>query len=727
MVAFNNNYLADYEDSGGFSGDVVSQNKALANIVNPKPAGPSQDVIDALKNQILSQGTSSKWTGQGFGSAEANAADMAKILAGIGITDIKQFGPITTTVPGYTTVTEAGEEVVPEQTITTYGNKETGQVVPNTYSERQTGNMWGGTFSGKGNTGYGVQFDAQGNPHFYTQGASSNDLVNLFKDDPLLGAIAQVGAAYFGGPAGSAALAAAMGKDPVDILKSAALSYAGGQAANAVSGIEGITDVLGKTGTNIAANAAKQVVSSGGQVDPVQALIGGATDFGINQLISEIPDLNAAVPKELKGVATDLAKAAINGKPLDQALINSVVRQVSSGSSPSSSNGEISKDFIESERARLTSEGASKDEIKNYLQNLDRLSENLDYEPEKVFDPSSFTTSSPQTRSLAGTQTEEADDFLKSIGINTLDKATDSGLSNQDILDMIGAGNDTVDVTGQRNNVGAGMSNDILENLQNAKADEGVVVTGKRDTVGSGMSNDILENLQNAQADEGVVITGNRDTVGRGMSNDILENLQNAQADEGVVITGNRDKTQEHVFDPTFGGALPRDEGEVFITGNRDKTQEHVFDPTFGGTLPLDNEEVVVTAPAPAQPETTTSTPTKPATPAKTTNTATASTSSSTPYQEQAPQAPRWVTPELANVFYYGKDFGSKKQKLNEFGELEQEDYRGVGEPVTAADGGLVADQKNRENNANDALDLILGQSGYSMSVDDLLNIVKGS
>jgi hypothetical protein len=59
---------------------------------------------------------------------------------------------------------------------TTFGNKATGQAVPNTYTERQTGNFFGGTYEGKGNTGYGVQFDSQGNPIFYTQGASSSDI-----------------------------------------------------------------------------------------------------------------------------------------------------------------------------------------------------------------------------------------------------------------------------------------------------------------------------------------------------------------------------------------------------------------------------------------------------------------------------------------------------------------------------------------------------------------------
>ena len=152
------------------------------------------DILNKLKQQILAQGTSSKWSGEGFGSAEANAADMAKILAHTGITDISQFGKVQTPVyetyqiqtnpftgnPGY--IVGEGEEagwvdakpdvlkavdkngVAKIQTGTqeTIGNKLTGQAVPNTYSERQTGNFFGGTFEGKGNTGYGVQFDAQG-------------------------------------------------------------------------------------------------------------------------------------------------------------------------------------------------------------------------------------------------------------------------------------------------------------------------------------------------------------------------------------------------------------------------------------------------------------------------------------------------------------------------------------------------------------------------------------
>jgi hypothetical protein len=82
--------------------------------------------------------------------------------------------------------------------------------------------------------------------------------------------------------------------------------------------------------------------------------------------------------------------------------------------------------------------------------------------------------------------------------------------------------------------------------------------------------------------------------------------------------------------------------------------------------------------------------------------------------------------PALANVFYYGKDFSSKKQKLDKKGEIEEEEYRPLSVTIPGAMGELVEEQKTKENNADDALDLILGKSNDSMSVDELLNIVKG-
>lgn len=185
------------------------QQVADAPVEQLQPAQPAEEtkpssasVIDNLTKQILGSSDSSKWTG-GVGAEQA-AKDMAKIMAGIGITDISQFGKITQTgfqedvrpdgrggyvdqrgnpvdpniVQTGSYETEGGRidyATAPIGTQVTYGNKETNQAVPITYSERQTGNAFGGTFEGKGNTGYRVDFDASGKPVFYTTGASSSD------------------------------------------------------------------------------------------------------------------------------------------------------------------------------------------------------------------------------------------------------------------------------------------------------------------------------------------------------------------------------------------------------------------------------------------------------------------------------------------------------------------------------------------------------------------------
>jgi len=170
----------------------------------PTPTQSKTDVIDALTKQILGQNTTANW--QGGVDAQTAAKDMAKIMAGIGITDINQFGKVTQTGlqedvrpdgrggfvnlkgvkvdPALVTPLEMDGNIVGYSASTgtqeTYGNKLTGQVVPNTYSERQTGNAFGGTFEGKGNTGYRVEFDASGKPFFYTTGSTSRDDIGVF-------------------------------------------------------------------------------------------------------------------------------------------------------------------------------------------------------------------------------------------------------------------------------------------------------------------------------------------------------------------------------------------------------------------------------------------------------------------------------------------------------------------------------------------------------------------
>ena len=187
---------------------------------------PTTGAVGNIAKQILAQGTTDKWSGQGFGSAEKNAYDMAVMLAGQGITDINQFGKAIREVPTYD---ENGNQTG-TQAVTQFINKATGEPI-NSYYDKAGGNVWGGTFAGKGSTSYGVQFDDAGKPIFYTQyGGSSNDLFNLLAENPVLNLGANVVAGVFGGPLAVGALQAAQGKDFNDVAKATLLSYLGQQA-----------------------------------------------------------------------------------------------------------------------------------------------------------------------------------------------------------------------------------------------------------------------------------------------------------------------------------------------------------------------------------------------------------------------------------------------------------------------------------------------------------------
>jgi hypothetical protein len=80
--------------------------------------------------------------------------------------------------------------------------------------------------------------------------------------------------------------------------------------------------------------------------------------------------------------------------------------------------------------------------------------------------------------------------------------------------------------------------------------------------------------------------------------------------------------------------------------------------------------------------------------------------------------------PQLANVFYYGKDFGTKKQKLTKEGELIEEDYK----PLSVVQPGVEVEQlaeqaKSDENVALDAADKLMGEN---TSFEDLIKILRG-
>lgn len=345
-------------------------------------------VVDSLTQQILGQGTTGKWSGQGHGSPEANARNMAEILSGIGITDIRQFGKVDKyepveqigfelngkrvqnprpgqyyeeianydgegglyytrrdltpeeaaqvkpvyaaitgyessefgTFPQYAPVDQSTVTVRDGQTVAktgeSFGNKVTGQEVPNTYSERQTGNAWGGTFAGKGNTGYRVDFAPDGTPYFYTTGASSSDIGKIA---PFLALASFVpGVAPF-----AAAANAAIAIDQGNVLGGLA-SLAGipgiSEAANA-AGAGSIVSGL-KTANQVSnlVNAAESgnilgVLSSGANLTGTGGVQLGDTGYNVADVLKTANIINAADQGNVLPLINSLTKAGLSEGP----------------------------------------------------------------------------------------------------------------------------------------------------------------------------------------------------------------------------------------------------------------------------------------------------------------------------------------------------------------------------------------------------------------------------
>jgi len=354
-------------------------NQATVGTVAGATTAP-EDIVTKIKNQILAQGTTDKWSGAGYGSTEANAADMAKIIAATGVTDISQFGKVpayeqvfdTSTrmyngqllVPAYNGdgtysygsykgsgqydgegneiqtfvkapadaklevvygVTRSGGDAgdylepvdqskvkiidgkpVVDTGQTTFGNKLTEKPVANTYSERQTGNAFGGTFAGKGNTGYRVEFAPNGTPIFYTTGASSSDAADWMPMVQLAlaatGAGGLLGNALLGaganqiaaGALGNAILGGATtGLAGGDVLKGALLGGAGGALSGYLQG--GTLDATGITERQFAIADATQLAEQGLSSSQIRdALIsGGYNDAIIDRALNAISPTTA--------------------------------------------------------------------------------------------------------------------------------------------------------------------------------------------------------------------------------------------------------------------------------------------------------------------------------------------------------------------------------------------------------------------------------------------------
>lgn len=88
--------------------------------------------------------------------------------------------------------------------------------------------------------------------------------------------------------------------------------------------------------------------------------------------------------------------------------------------------------------------------------------------------------------------------------------------------------------------------------------------------------------------------------------------------------------------------------------------------------------------------------------------------------------------PQLANVFYYGKEFGTKKQKLDEKGNVIDGDYEALsvteaGPEVEAKLEEVAGESKRKDNSIVALLEQILGKGNDAASEDELRDIVKGA
>jgi hypothetical protein len=209
------------------------------------PSTYTADTVNQLAAALNAQRASSgaKWEG-GLG-ADKSALYMADELAKSGITDLSQVG-------------QGDGNII---------NKVTGQPLYSGYGERTGGNIWSGSYEGGGNTGFGVNFDAQGNPVFFTQGASSSTL----KDD-LVKAAALAAAAYGGYQLmGGEALFGGAGLTTSELASAdMALGGAGGTAgAEALAGTAAASS--GLSASQIA-NLAKAGINVAGLVGTTTAL-----------------------------------------------------------------------------------------------------------------------------------------------------------------------------------------------------------------------------------------------------------------------------------------------------------------------------------------------------------------------------------------------------------------------------------------------------------------------
>jgi len=257
------------------------------------PKTETAENINKLASQILAQGTTDIWTG-GLPPEKA-ALYMASDLAKSGVTNIEQI-----------TKTDSG--IV---------NSMTGEKLVSGYGERTGGNLWSGSYEGKGNTGFGVDFDAQGKPLFFTTAASSSDadqympIIQLalaatgaggLLGNALLGAGAnQIVAGALGGALLGGGTAAITGQD---VLKGALTGGAGGAIAGYFSPSTGQITTTPVSADSVPFTGADYSLANGTQLNPL-------TDMGGAQGLQAGTSANLATMGGAQGITLNLGAPSL--------------------------------------------------------------------------------------------------------------------------------------------------------------------------------------------------------------------------------------------------------------------------------------------------------------------------------------------------------------------------------------------------------------------------------
>ncbi len=187
-------------------------------------------------------------------------------------------------------------------------NKETGQPIISQYGGRTDASkgIWGGTYKGSGNTGYGVTFDKDGLPVFYTAGASSKDGIfrELAKAGPLLSLASFIPGLQWLRPIGSIAsgTAAASNGNVLGAVAGFAGAAPGIADMAGFSGSMGALDIGGVAVGDIAKGAG--LINSVKNKDPLSALVTGGDLMGLSDIggvkLTDIRDANN-LRKAVKG------------------------------------------------------------------------------------------------------------------------------------------------------------------------------------------------------------------------------------------------------------------------------------------------------------------------------------------------------------------------------------------------------------------------------------------